>query len=75
MILIRLLMLLLVAWIGWRIYRVLTRRALDDPPAPPVQDMVQCAHCSVHLPRTEAVGENGEWFCCEAHRVEHTAGR
>lgn len=33
-----------------------------------VQDMVPCAHCGVHLPRTEAVAEGIDLYCSEAHR-------
>jgi uncharacterized protein len=74
MVLVRLLMLLLVAWIGWRIWRLLSARARDASP-PPVEDMVRCAHCAVHLPRGQAVQEGDDWFCCEAHRAEHLPGR
>jgi uncharacterized protein len=38
------------------------------PSAPPT-DMVACAHCGVHLPRTEAInGAAGAAYCCDAHR-------
>ena len=33
------------------------------------QDMVQCAHCGVHLPRPEALSEGGELYCSESHRL------
>ena len=39
-----------------------------EPPARP-QDMVQCALCSVHLPRTDALaGPDGRLYCCAEHR-------
>ena len=65
--LIRLLMLLLVAWIVWRIYTILRARATRPPPT--VEDMVRCAHCAVHLPRSQAIREGEDWFCSEAHRA------
>ena len=38
-------------------------------PAQP-QDMVQCAFCSVHLPRTDALpGPDGRLYCCAEHRL------
>lgn len=37
--------------------------------APPVEKMVTCAHCGVHLPESEAVSDAGLVFCSEAHRV------
>ena len=64
--LIRLLMLLVVAWIGWRIYRILTARS--QPRTPPVEEMVRCAHCDLHLPRSAAVRDGDSWYCSEAHR-------
>jgi len=39
------------------------------PTLEPPQDMIRCAVCSVHLPRTEALPGPGErWYCCEDHR-------
>ena len=38
--------------------------------APPVQhteSMVRCAHCGIHLPRSEAVMIRGETWCSEDH--------
>ena len=74
MLLIRLLLLMLVAWIGWRIWRLLAAPSAGTRP-PPVEDMVRCAHCAVHLPRGQAVQDGDAWYCCEAHRAEHLAGR
>lgn len=76
----RLLILLLlgvvVAW--WLLGRAARIRGGDptrtDEPgksdtARPSQDMVQCAHCGVHLPRPEALSEGGELYCSESHRL------
>jgi uncharacterized protein len=32
-----------------------------------VEDMVQCAHCAVHLPRSEAFLVNGKIYCSKNH--------
>jgi uncharacterized protein len=38
-------------------------------PAQP-QDMVQCAFCLVHMPRTDALpGPDGRLYCCAEHRL------
>lgn len=29
--------------------------------------MVQCAHCGVHLPESESIQFNGQFFCSQAH--------
>lgn len=33
------------------------------------EDMIRCAHCGVHLPRSEALLDGGLPYCTEAHRV------
>ena len=38
----------------------------------PVEDMVRCAHCGVHLPKHESILAGGEYFCSEAHRQART---
>lgn len=39
---------------------------LDEP-----ELMVQCAHCGVHFPASEAVRQTGMAFCSEEHRRLH----
>ncbi|MCL4471551.1 MAG: PP0621 family protein [Sulfuricella sp.] len=65
--------LLLLAFGAWIIYRLLKSygRSIKQDDAPknvPGEDMVRCAHCGVHLPRSEAVVSNGEFFCTNEHR-------
>jgi uncharacterized protein len=39
------------------------------PAAPPAgEDMVRCAHCGVHLPRSESFLSDGKPFCSDEHR-------
>ncbi len=33
------------------------------------EDMVACARCGIHLPRSEALPGRGGVFCTEAHRA------
>lgn len=38
------------------------------------EPMLQCAHCGVHFPASEAVGKpDGPVFCSEQHRLQHVA--
>ncbi len=43
-------------------------------PAPPSptpslpQEMVACAHCGLHLPRSEALAEAGHFYCSREHQ-------
>lgn len=39
---------------------------LDEP-----ELMVQCAHCGVHFPASEALSQAGMSFCSEEHRQLH----
>lgn len=32
------------------------------------EPMVQCAHCGVHLPASEALRAGEHLYCCDAHR-------
>lgn len=52
-------------------------RRRDDRTAPPkakakasprLEGMVQCAHCGVHLPRSEALSADRHSYCSAAHR-------
>lgn len=36
-----------------------------------LEEMVRCVHCGVHLPRSESVTSQGDFFCCNEHRIEH----
>jgi uncharacterized protein len=31
-------------------------------------DMVQCIHCGVHLPESEAIYDEPNFYCCEEHQ-------
>jgi uncharacterized protein len=50
------------------------QRSLHGRPSPPAartkggEDMVRCARCGVHLPRSEGIMSGGEFFCSEEHR-------
>lgn len=63
--------LLLLALGVWLIIALLKRyrRSFDvsreKPPAP--QDMVRCAECGVHLPKSESILKNGVYYCCPEH--------
>jgi len=42
------------------------RGSARDRPAP--EDMVRCAVCGVHLPRSESFTSRGKFFCTDEHR-------
>ncbi|TAJ76023.1 MAG: hypothetical protein EPO42_13530 [Gallionellaceae bacterium] len=62
-----------VAVIYWLIKSYLRQSPKQDAPESS-EEMVCCAQCGVHLPKSESILAGGEYFCCEAHRRER-AGR
>jgi uncharacterized protein len=61
--------LLVAYWIlkGYR--RKVERR--DDKPAAADEDMVRCAQCGVHLPRSESLTSGSVFYCSADHRRAH----
>ena len=60
--------------IGWGVWMI-SRQRKPAAPAPrattvaPVQDMVACAHCGIHLPKREAVQGARGVYCSTEHRT------
>ena len=44
------------------------RKDVSQQDNPVVEDMVRCAHCGVHLPRSESILAGGNFFCGAEHR-------
>lgn len=69
--LLRFALIVLAVWLIWRI----ARHLLSHPrPArrikqAPVEAMVRCAHCGVHLPEHEALREGEDYYCSTRHRL------
>ena len=68
------LVLLVVLVLGYAWWRG-QRRAESPPPRRPTpaatpQDMVACAHCGVHRPRSEALTHGPRTYCCAEHQRE-----
>ncbi|MEY3200571.1 MAG: hypothetical protein RIR70_121 [Pseudomonadota bacterium] len=40
----------------------------EKPVNPPVERMVSCARCGLHVPQSEAVVDGDRFYCCETHR-------
>ncbi len=63
----KLILIVLVVLFAWWILRSYLRSVTRKEPPKAPEDMVQCAHCGVHLPRSESQSGNGEFFCSEEH--------
>ena len=66
--------LLAVYWI-LKSFRRRVDRGEQKSPAAGGEDMVQCAQCGVHLPRSESITTQGSFFCSAEHQRAHQAGR
>ncbi len=60
-----------IAVVYWLLKSYRKQSAKQDVPAASSEDMVRCAQCGVHLPKSEARLSDGKFFCGEAHRREH----
>ena len=50
--------------------------AARRPPSPAAaQTMVRCAHCGIHLPRSEALLQNGRTWCSADHAQRGPTGK
>jgi uncharacterized protein len=49
---------------------VAAKRAAETVPDK-AEDMVRCAHCGVHLPRSDSVASGGQSFCSKEHQRLH----
>jgi uncharacterized protein len=67
---------LLLLALGIVVYLIVSRMRNDGqrphagkaPPAPVApEDMVRCAVCKVHLPRSESFVSRGQFFCSDEH--------
>ncbi len=74
-----LLLVLFIVLVVWAT-RLLRRRERQRRPRPrpdgqphPASDddhvMLACAHCGLHLPRSESLPGRGGVYCCEEHRA------
>ncbi|MDE2389665.1 MAG: hypothetical protein KGN35_11420, partial [Betaproteobacteria bacterium] len=53
--------------IYWVIKMRAPKQRNDVPPPESVEDMVNCAHCGVYLPKSEAVCGHQKFFCSREH--------
>lgn len=69
------LLILVAIVIAYWIIKSYKRKARDSDASggasPPGEDMVRCAHCGVHLPRSESVMTGRTFFCSADHRRLH----
>lgn len=63
----RLLLLVAIAVVVYLLLRSF-RKTAPQQDKTVAEDMVRCAHCGVHLPKSESVMTDGRFFCSVEHR-------
>src|SRR5467141_4276859 len=64
----KLLLLIIAIVVVYFVLTSLARKRRQRSAPPPVEPMVPCAHCGINVPRSEALGAAGRFFCSEEHR-------
>jgi uncharacterized protein len=70
----RIILLLVIGFVIWLLFRGFLRaQTRDENAAPPkdVEDMVACARCGVNMPRSEAREEGGKFTCRDPSTCKH----
>jgi hypothetical protein len=66
----KIILFLVLAFVAYMVIKGAARRsrppaASDSPP----EHMVACGRCGVNLPKSEALEEDGRFYCSEEHRL------
>ena len=69
----RILVIVAIVWLSYRIYQNWKAKVSASSQQKPksnsdIKNMVQCAKCGVHIPEHEAVKSSNEFYCCESHK-------
>jgi uncharacterized protein len=64
----RLLLLFVIAAVVYLLIRSYRRKSEAAETEAVTEDMVRCAHCGVHLPRSESIRAGDKFYCCAEHR-------
>lgn len=76
--LIRLIFLLLILGVVWfmvRNYLNKQNKQQQNNTPPQVARIIKCRHCDLHLPESEALQHNGNWFCSQEHKQAYLSDK
>lgn len=62
-------------WLIKAYQRKRTRSGTGEGGSGAAEDMVQCAHCGIHLPRSESLPAGAVFYCTPEHRRLHQQGK
>lgn len=69
----RLLIILAIAFLAYRLFRTWQRSIARSSQGPKpktnkqVENVVRCHHCQLHIPEAEAIQQNGRYYCSQQH--------
>ena len=69
----RLLFLLAIIIVVYLLLKSYRRQAPKQDVSTSAEEMVRCAQCGVHLPKSESILAGGNFYCSDEHRREHAA--
>lgn len=69
----RLLFLLAVIIVVYLLLKSYRRQSPKQDAPTKAEEMVRCAQCGVHLPKSESILAGGNFYCSDAHRREHNS--
>ncbi|SMN13836.1 hypothetical protein BHECKSOX2_1027 [Bathymodiolus heckerae thiotrophic gill symbiont] len=64
---IKLLIVVLLVWVGFFVFKKLRKAPSDVAQKPSVNKMVACCVCETHIPESEAISHNGKIYCSKEH--------
>lgn len=65
----KIILFLVLAFVAYMLIKGAARRRRPPPAGDrPPEHMVACGRCGVNLPRSEALEEDGRFYCSEEHR-------
>jgi uncharacterized protein len=70
-----LLAIVLVYWLIRAQQRKRMRSGTNGEGRRATEDMVRCAHCGLHLPRSESLPAGTDFYCTPEHRRLHQQGK
>jgi uncharacterized protein len=69
--LLKLVLLVVGIWLIYVIFRGYGKSLQKPQPEVAEEDMVRCAHCGVHQPKSESILSEGKFYCSQEHLRLH----
>jgi uncharacterized protein len=64
---VRLIIIALLIWLGFRIYNLIQKKSTDSHAKTITKDMVCCKRCGIHVPVNEAIKIADSYYCSNDH--------